>query len=60
MPIRFREAFVEIIVMDRLSSRVIPALCHRSDNRPEVIGREERSLIWKLVGVKNIVVQKNG
>jgi uncharacterized protein len=55
-----REAFVEMIARNKLSPRVLTALGHRSGDRPDVLVNEERSLVWKLVGVKDIVALKNG
>jgi hypothetical protein len=43
-----------------LSPRVLTALGHRPDDRPDVLVNEERSLVWKLAGVKDIVALKNG
>ena len=57
---KVREQFVEMIAKNQLSPRVLTALGHRPDDHPEVIVREERSLVWKLVGVKDIVALKNG
>ena len=44
----------------KLSPRVLTTLGHRPDDRPDVRVNEERSLVWKLVGVKDIVALKNG
>jgi hypothetical protein len=55
-----RERFVEMIAKNRLSPHVLTALGHSMDDSPDVIVREERSLVWKLVGVKDIVALKNG
>jgi nitroimidazol reductase NimA-like FMN-containing flavoprotein (pyridoxamine 5'-phosphate oxidase superfamily) len=57
---KVREKFVAMIAKNRLSPRVLTALGHHPDDPPEVIVREERSLVWKLVGVKDIVALKNG
>ena len=57
---KVREQFVGMIAKNRLSSRVLTALGHRHDDPPEAIIREERSLVWKLVGVKDIIALKNG
>lgn len=58
--IRVREQFVEMIKTNNLSSRVLTAFGHTSQDQPEVIVREERSTVWKLAGVKDIVALKNG
>jgi len=57
---KVREKFVEMIARKKLSPRVLTALGHNHDDRMDVIAREERSLVWKLVGVKDIVALKNG
>jgi nitroimidazol reductase NimA-like FMN-containing flavoprotein (pyridoxamine 5'-phosphate oxidase superfamily) len=57
---KVRELFVEMIAKNRLSPHVLTALGHSHKDPPEVIVREERSLVWKLVGVKDIVALKNG
>jgi hypothetical protein len=49
-----------MIGKNRLSPRVLTALGNSQDDSPEVIVREERSLVWKMVGVKDIVALKNG
>jgi len=49
-----------MIARNRLSSHVLTVLGHSPDDSPDVIVREERSLVWKLVGVKDIVALKNG
>jgi uncharacterized protein len=55
-----RKQFVEMIARNRLSPHVLTALGHSPNDSPDVIVREERSLVWKLVGVKDIVALKNG
>jgi len=55
-----RQQFVDMIAKNRLSPRVLTALGHSPDDSPDVIVREERSAVWKLVGVKDIVALKNG
>jgi nitroimidazol reductase NimA-like FMN-containing flavoprotein (pyridoxamine 5'-phosphate oxidase superfamily) len=57
---KVRKLFVEMIKNRKLSPHVLTALGHNHDDRPDVIVREERSLVWKLVGVKDIVALKNG
>lgn len=57
---KVRETFVEMIARNKLSPRVLTALGHRSGDHPDVLVNEERSLVWKLVGVKDIVALKNG
>ncbi len=57
---KVREQFADMIVKKRLSPRVLTALGHSPTDRPDVLVREERSAVWKLVGVKDIVALKNG
>jgi nitroimidazol reductase NimA-like FMN-containing flavoprotein (pyridoxamine 5'-phosphate oxidase superfamily) len=57
---RVREQFVRMIQDNRLSPRVLTALGHTAEDKPESIIHEERSVVWKLVGVKDIVALKNG
>ncbi len=55
-----RELFVSMIRNKGLSPRVLSAFGHSPADPPEAIIREERSLVWKLAGVKDIVALKNG
>jgi uncharacterized protein len=57
---RVRKQFVEMITKNRLSPRVLTALGHNPGDSLDVLVREERSMVWKLVGVKDIVALKNG
>ena len=57
---KVREQFVKMIKKNHLSTRVLTALGHTSQDTPEAILREDRSVVWKLVGVKDIVALKNG
>lgn len=57
---KVREQFVAMITKNRLSTHVLTAFGHSKEDRPEVIVREERSMVWKLVGVKDIIALKNG
>jgi uncharacterized protein len=57
---RVRERFVRMILDNRLSPRVLTALGHTAMDPPDAIVHEERSVVWKLVGVKDIVALKNG
>jgi nitroimidazol reductase NimA-like FMN-containing flavoprotein (pyridoxamine 5'-phosphate oxidase superfamily) len=54
-----REKFVRLIKDKKLSKNIIAALGHAPEEPLEAISREERSLVWKLVDVKNIVALKN-
>ncbi len=55
-----RSLFVDMISKNGLSPRVLSALGHSPGEPIEKIAQEERSLVWKLVGVKDIVALKNG
>jgi len=55
-----REQFVALLKERRLSSHALTALGHKSQDPPEAIAREERTRVWKLTGVQDIVALKNG
>jgi len=57
---KIRERFVAMIHKNKLSPRALTALGHRPEDHIEVIASEERTAVWKLVGVKDIVALKNG
>lgn len=57
---KVRILFVDMIKNRKLSMRVLSALGHSPVDPPEAIVNEDRSLVWKLVGVKDIVALKNG
>jgi len=54
-----RQRFVDLIVERNLSSNIMAALGHSPDDTPAAIAEEERSLVWRLVGVKDLVALKN-
>ncbi|HOX35690.1 MAG TPA: pyridoxamine 5'-phosphate oxidase family protein [Methanoregulaceae archaeon] len=54
-----RERFVDMIVDKDLSCNILAALGHSPNDAPIAIVEEERSLVWKLVGVKDLVALKN-
>ncbi len=54
-----REKFVDLIVDRDLSCNILAALGHSPEDSPAAIAKEERSLVWKLVGVKDLVALKN-
>ena len=56
---RVREMFAGMIRTRGLSPKVISAFGHPPDDEVEAIVREERSMVWKLVGVQDIVALKN-
>ena len=57
---KVREQFVEMIRNRNLSPRALTAFGHDPTDTPEAIGRDERSMVWRLVGVQDIVALKNG
>jgi nitroimidazol reductase NimA-like FMN-containing flavoprotein (pyridoxamine 5'-phosphate oxidase superfamily) len=54
-----REEFVRLIKERNLSSKILAALGHSPQDPPEAIALEERSLVWKLIGVKDLVALRN-
>lgn len=52
---RVREMFISLIKGRKISQNILIALGHRPDEPLEALFTEERNLIWKLVGVKEIV-----
>jgi nitroimidazol reductase NimA-like FMN-containing flavoprotein (pyridoxamine 5'-phosphate oxidase superfamily) len=54
-----REEFVDLIKRKKLSSNILAALGHTPRDPPEAIAHEERSFVWKLVGVRDLVALKN-
>jgi nitroimidazol reductase NimA-like FMN-containing flavoprotein (pyridoxamine 5'-phosphate oxidase superfamily) len=54
-----RKEFVDMIKSKHLSLNILAALGHSPQDPPEAIAREERSLVWKLVGVKDLVALKS-
>jgi nitroimidazol reductase NimA-like FMN-containing flavoprotein (pyridoxamine 5'-phosphate oxidase superfamily) len=54
-----REEFVRLIKGRKLSTKILAALGHSPQDPPEAIALEERSLVWKLIGVKDLVALRN-
>jgi uncharacterized protein len=54
-----RKRFVDLIKDRNLSPNILAALGHSPEDLPEAIAMEERSLVWKLTGVKDLVALKN-
>jgi hypothetical protein len=48
-----------MIAKNRLSPRVLTAPGHNPNDSPDVIIREDRTMVGKLAGVKDIVALKN-
>ena len=57
---KVRREFAAMIKKRKLSSNVLTAFGYSSHDPVEVIISGERSAVWKLVGVKDIVALKNG
>lgn len=56
---KIRNAFVDLIKTKRLSPKVLSALGYSPADSPDVITSQEKNLVWRLVGVKDIVALKN-
>jgi uncharacterized protein len=54
-----RQLFVKLIQEHHLSMNILAALGHSPQDPPEAICVEERSVVWKLSGVRNLVALKN-
>lgn len=54
-----RKRFVDLIKEKHLSPNILAALGHSPEDNPDSIAMEERSLVWKLTGVKDLVALKN-
>ena len=54
-----RGMFVDLIQQQNLSNNILAALGHSPQDPPESICTEERSLVWRLNGVRNLVALKN-
>ncbi len=55
-----REKFFRLIKDKNLSKNIMAALGHSPEEPIESIVREDRTFIWKLVDVKEIIALKNG
>jgi hypothetical protein len=56
---QIRGMFVDMITKKQLSTNILAALGHDPSDSLESIATEERSNIWKLTGVTDIVALKN-
>lgn len=54
-----RDNFVHLIRQKDLSENIMIALGHPSQDPTEVLIREERNIIWKLIDVRKITGLKN-
>ncbi len=57
---KIRRLFVNLIKEKKLSHQILSALGHSPEEPVERICEEERSYVWKLVDVKDIVALKEG
>lgn len=54
-----RKEFVTLVKDKKLSNNILAALGHSPQDPPSAIAKEERSLVWKLTGVKDLVALKS-
>lgn len=54
-----KEMFIKRIKDKKLSNNALAALGYSPDESPELIIKEERTLVWKLIDVELIVALKN-
>jgi nitroimidazol reductase NimA-like FMN-containing flavoprotein (pyridoxamine 5'-phosphate oxidase superfamily) len=54
-----RNRFIDMIQQKRLSPKALAALGHSPGDPVQALAEEERSMVWKLVGVTDIVALKN-
>jgi uncharacterized protein len=54
-----KKRFVDLIKSKHLSRSIMAALGHSPEEPPESILKEEKSFVWKLVDVENIIGIKN-
>ena len=54
-----RSMFVDLIQEQHLSNNILAALGHSPQDPPESICTEERSVVWRLNGVRNLIALKN-
>ncbi len=57
---KVRRDFLEMVRKRNLSSNILAAFGHSPSEPLDIITREERTLVWKLTGVRDIVALKNG
>ena len=56
---RVRSDFVNLIKKRKLSPNVLSALGYMASDSPEIILQEDRNMVWRLIGVKEIIALKN-
>ncbi len=57
--LKIRELFVDMIREKNLSTKILAALGHSPEETLQSILSEEKSYVWKLVSVENIIGIKN-
>ncbi len=56
---KIKEMFVEMIKDRNLSNKALAAIGHSPDEPLQLIMEEDRTIVWKLVDLKQIVALKN-
>ena len=56
---KIRESFAEMIEEKKLSHNILPVLGYRPDEPVSVITGDDLTVVWRLVGVEEIVALKN-
>lgn len=54
-----RKSFLRLLKEKELSPKVLAALGYSPNDPPEVIVNQEKNMVWRLAGVKDIVALKN-
>ena len=57
--LKVRQMFIEMIKENKLSPNILAALGHSPDDPLESLLEEEKSIVWKLVNVQEIVALKS-
>jgi len=54
-----KEMFIKMIKDKKLSNKALAVLGYSPEESPQLILKEERTLVWKLIDVESIVALKN-
>lgn len=54
-----RSDFIDLIRKRKLSPNALAALGFMPSDSPEIIIQEDRNMVWRLIGVKDIIALKN-
>jgi nitroimidazol reductase NimA-like FMN-containing flavoprotein (pyridoxamine 5'-phosphate oxidase superfamily) len=54
-----KEMFIKMIEDKKLSNKALAALGYSPEESPQLILKEERTFVWKLIDVESIVALKN-